>query len=824
MKQHLGLGEFFVGSTAVLLATQPAWAAAVQVTDVRLNPTNRGVEVILKTSQGGRPQIFTVNRRNAFIADITNSQLRLPQGNSFRQNNPAPGIAAIEVSQLDANSVRVTVSGVNTAPKGEIVSRAAGGITLSLNPTGGESAASPNPSVPTFSNNPAPTQPATEQTPTAQLPAAPAPTVQTPPGQTPLVPNPEITINGQPAPAAGTVQPVSPAPPFLPRAVAPPVGDIAVSELDGSGSNIELGTGERVPRLLLREAPVREVLSLLARAAGMNVVFVGPQGGAPGQQAAGQQAGTPGQPGAASLDATISLDIENEPIQDVFNYVLRITGLEANRNGRTIFVGSRLPDVARNVVVRSLRLNQVPVTTAANFLTAQGAETQLPIERVQIQTIGEGAAARTIEIREPDIKVLRAQRGEGPLILSGLSVVTNERLNSITLVGDPRKVEIATNFLSQLDARKRQVAVNVKIIDVNLLNTDSATGSVSFGIGRSFFTFQDGTAVFNFGGINPPTATDAASSQLSPPIIPTQGRLFPSGITDLGPFFDAQPNAPFGRTTPQPFGNPPLNTGAVQFPPAGVALRPPFGTNRNPLQPGVTDIQQDQIEFGLPQLFQFPRRFLASLQAQIISGNAKILTDPTIVVQEGETARINLGEEVVSNINIQEQITSGVTNRTVTVEKANAGLTLQLQVNRIDDNGFITLILNPSVTAPSGQTVSIEGGSGVAGVTATLLARRDLTSGQLRLRDGQTLIVSGIIRDQDRAEVRKVPILGDIPILGALFRRTTRTNQRNEVLVLVTPQILDDSSGAQFGYRYRPSSETRELLQQQGVPGSVNNQ
>lgn len=825
MKQHLGLGEILLGGSVVLLATQPAWAAATQVTDVRLNPTNDGVEVILKTSQGERPQIFTVSRRNAFIADITNTQLRLPQGNSFRQKDPAPGIAAIEVTQLDANSVRVTVSGANTAPKGDIVSRAAGGITLNFSPSAGGAAASPTPTVPTLSNNPTPVQPPAVQTPTAQLPATPAPTERTIPSRTPnvLVPNPEITIEGAPAPPAGTIQPVSPTPPFLPSAVPPPVGDIAISELNGSGSTIELGTGERVPRLLLREAPVREVLSLLARAAGMNVVFVGPQAGAPGQQAAGQQAGTPGQAGAASLDATISLDIENEPIQDVFNYVLRITGLEANRNGRTIFVGSRLPDVARNVIVRSLRLNQVPVTTAANFLTAQGAETQLPIERVQIQTIGEGAAARTIEIREPDIKVLRAQRGEGPLILSGLSVLTNERLNSITLVGDPRKVEIATGFLSQLDARKRQVAVNVKIIDVNLLNTDSATGSVSFGIGRSFFTFQDGTAVFNFGGINPPTAVDAQNSQLSPPIIPTQGRLFPSGITELEPFLDAQPNAPFGRGTPQPFGNPPLNTGAVQFPPAGVAPRSPFGTNRNPLQPGVTESQDGETTFGLPQLFQFPRRFLASLQAQIISGNAKILTDPTIVVQEGETARINLGEEVVSNINVQEQVTSGVTNRTVTIEKANAGLTLQLQVNRIDDNGFITLILNPSITAPSGQTVNIQGGTGVAGVTATLLARRDLTSGQLRLRDGQTLIVSGIIRDQDRAEVRKVPILGDIPILGALFRRTTRTNQRNEVLVLVTPQILDDSSRAQYGYRYRPSSETRELLQQQGVPGSVNN-
>jgi type IV pilus assembly protein PilQ len=805
--KHQGLGGLFVAGT-VLLATQPVWAQATQVTNVQLNPTTGGMELILKTANGERPQIFTVNRPNAFVADITNTQLRLPQGNSFRQDNPAPGIASIVVTQMDANSVRLVVSGVNNAPKGEIA-RAAQGITFSFAPSAGGA-------TPTASN---PSNRVVQlPTPTAQAPAVQTPTAQTPGGRTPdvLVPNPQITIEGGPAPAAGAVQPVNPAPPFLPRAVPPAVGDISIAELDPSGSTIDLNTGERVPRLLLRDAPVREVLSLLARAAGLNVVFVGPQAGAPGQQGQQAQQGAQGQgqPGAASLDATISLDIENEPIQDVFNYVLRITGLEANRSGRTIFVGTRLPDVARNVVVRSLRLNQVPVTTAANFLTAQGAETQLPIERVQIQTIGEGAAARTIEIREPDIKVLRAQRGEGPLVLSGLSVLTNERLNTITLVGDPRKVEIASSFLTQLDARRRQVAVNVKIIDVNLLNTDFAGGSFSFGVGRSFFTFDQGAAAINFGGVNPPTVGDVTGSVLSPAIIPTSPRVIPG--TTVEPFLDAQPAAPFGTGNPQSFGSPPLNDGRIQFPPSGIFVRPPFGTDRNPLQGGATQIQQGNIEFGLPQLFQFPSRFLSLLQAQITNGNAKILTDPTLVIQEGERATVNLGQEVITNIFTEREITNGVPVATRRAQKDIAGLRLEVQVNRIDDNGFITLLVNPTVTVP-GTTATIDDQQ------ITLLARRDLVSGQIRLRDGQTLILSGIIQDQDRSEVRKVPILGDIPILGALFRRTTRNNARQEVVVLLTPQIMDDASGAQFGYRYRPGPEVQQLLQQRGVPGSINN-
>jgi type IV pilus assembly protein PilQ len=88
-----------------------------------------------------------------------------------------------------------------------------------------------------------------------------------------------------------------------------------------------------------------------------------------------------------------------------------------------------------------------------------------------------------------------------------------------------------------------------------------------------------------------------------------------------------------------------------------------------------------------------------------------------------------------------------------------------------------------------------------------------LSSGTIRLRDGQTLILSGIIQDTDRADVRKVPLLGDIPLLGALFRSTSKINNRNEVIVLLTPQILDDSDRSTFGYNYTPGPDARQILE-----------
>ncbi|MEH2230834.1 MAG: AMIN domain-containing protein [Nostoc sp.] len=724
MKQLHG-NSFILGTAAfVFLAAQPVLAQISQVTDVKLNPVNGGISVALKTSSGSRPQVFTTKRGKALVADVINTQLRLPQGNSFRQDNPAPGIASVEVSQLDANSVRVTVTGSNDAPGSQPVMRSPNGITLSFSPSTGTTASVPTPTAPT-------------------APISTAPPVTTPaqPGQNPgvLVPNPQVTIDGQPAQAAGPGQPLSQAPPFLPRAVAPPVGDIAISATDASPSTVDLATQERVPRLVLRDAPVREVLSLLARAAGLNLAYVG------GEQGGGGQAG--GGANAPAVSQTISLDIENEPVQDVFNYVLRLSGLEANRSGRTVFVGAKLPNATRDMVMRSMRLNQVTVGVALNFLVALGAESAVSRERqvTSVSAIAVGNAAapitQTQTTTETQVQPLRVDFKDSSPLLRGLQALGDERTNSLTLIGPPRLIEIAMAQLTQLDIRRRQVVVNVKIIDVNLSNIQDYNTSFSFGVGNNYFSNDGGVASLNFGGARPATSAEARNSLTSTPII-------------------------------------------------------------------------NNVASTIASPYRFTKSLLASLKAQVTNGNAKILTDPTLIVQEGQQALVNLTQEVVGNITLETTDTSGGSRTERTIEKQKVGLTLSVKIERIDDNGFVSLSVAPTVSAPS---ASQDTGNG----QIILVSERSLTSGLIRLRDGQTLILSGIIQDQDRTAVSKIPILGDLPLIGSLFRSTNRQNQRQEVIVLLTPQIMDDSENSSYGYNYAPSPEVRQILERRGlkVPG-----
>jgi type IV pilus assembly protein PilQ len=571
--------------------------------------------------------------------------------------------------------------------------------------------------------------------------------------QQPLVPNPKITIDGvTPTPGVGLASPL------MPRAVAPPVGDISVSNLDAAMPQLDLGSTAKV-NMVLKNTPAREVLESLARTANLNLAY------SDGGDAKGK------------AEATVSINLRNEPVQNAFNYVLQLSGLEANRIGNTIFVGTRLPDSIRETIVRTLRMNQVSATAAATFLAAQGAD-------------------------GPSVKAA----GNGPLLLKGLSVSTDERLNAVTLVGSPRQVEMATSFLTRLDARRRQVALNVKIVDVNLSNADSMSNSLSFKAGDGFLSVDNGAAVYNYGGYNPATKNQVLSSPTTPPIVALN---LPGGSQ---PFLDYSPNANLsGQSSPDANGL------------LGNIPRPGFGTTANPYQPGVTSFTPgtpdtrvisntgvvtgspatpDRLTYALPTNLQIPTKFLSTLQAQIISGNGKILTDPTLVVQEGQKSTVNLTQQVFGGFKSNTVAGAGATTSTREPIIKEAGLSLDIVVNRIDDNGFISVGVKPTVSS-IGSTVNTGDGE------ISLLQSRTLDSGEIRLRDGQTLILSGIIQESDRTSVSKVPILGDIPILGALFRSTNKTNQRQEVVVLLTPQILDDNKTQ---VNYTPGVDARLML------------
>ncbi|MCL2923418.1 MAG: AMIN domain-containing protein [Trichodesmium sp. MAG_R04] len=791
MRQQIKFSSgLLTGVAAVIIAQTPAFAVT-QITQVQLSVVDEGINIVLVTNNGDRPEVFSVNKDNSFMAEIINAQLSLPQGNKFREDNPVPGIEYVEVIQVDANSVRVVIRGQQSPPRGRIIQGAGQGIIFSAAVSSGEIAQRPQPNSfpPSSEVTPPPLEPRTSPVQPERNLAPPRETTTT---QESVILLPDSGLTGDGFPTLPGQPSTSEVPPFLPRAVAPPVGDIAISNINPSVEVIDLSTQEKIPRLVLRDAPVRDVLALLARAAGLNVAY------SSGEETEGEQ--------------TISLDIENEPVQDVFNYVLRLSGLQANRVGNTIFVGQELPAQARNVVVRSFRLNQVTAQEAAGFLVSLGAEgatvTTKPVTQVNTVNIPgtNQAITNTETITRTVVQPLRYDPKDAIPILDGLQIAVDDRLNSITLVGSPQKVEIAAAQLIQLDLRQRQVAVNVKVIDINLSAEENFSSSFSFGVNDSFFINDNGAASLNFGSLQP--APNNPNSVLSRPLVDNP-------ITG-DPFFDSQRRFDVPLT-----GRPNVNQAD------GTFLRPIAPTTGEPTRVGISnyepskvnvdangilDVTLGQATFSLFPQILYPKRFLSRLEASIVSGNAKILTDPTLVVQEGEIASIRLVESLLRRVVTEtEQVEGGPDIRTRNPEFEDVGVTLAVQVERIDDNGFVTVTVNPEISSPSQRVPLVSGDPGEGSVLE--ITKRIVTSGKIRLRDGQTLIISGIIQEQERTTVNKVPFLGDLPIIGALFRNSFDENERAETIVLLTPQILDDSDRSSWGYRYNPSPDALQMME-----------
>ena len=129
---------------------------------------------------------------------------------------------------------------------------------------------------------------------------------------------------------------------------------------------------------------------------------------------------------------------------------------------------------------------------------------------------------------------------------------------------------------------------------------------------------------------------------------------------------------------------------------------------------------------------------------------------------------------------------------------------------KIDDNGFVSLRVNPSLTAPTGAAQNINCGGVV--LQARELSVRELKSGEFRVRDGQTLILTGVIQEDVIESVSKWPLLGDIPLIGQFFRQSSNDRKKKELVMVVTPRIVNDYEGGAYGYGYQPSTKAAKTL------------
>ncbi|SVB22222.1 uncharacterized protein METZ01_LOCUS175076, partial [marine metagenome] len=175
------------------------------------------------------------------------------------------------------------------------------------------------------------------------------------------------------------------------------------------------------------------------------------------------------------------------------------------------------------------------------------------------------------------------------------------------------------------------------------------------------------------------------------------------------------------------------------------------------------------------------------LKAMQSDGRLEILSRPQILAADNMVANINVGQRVpvVTGSRITERGDS-INN----FEYQDVGVQLEV-TPRINPEGIVKMEVAPTISSLSSSTVAVS-----KDFDAQVINNRSAST-SVSVQDGQTVVIGGLISTEDDERVTKIPLLGDIPYIGQIFRKTKKKRVRSELLVILTPHVINEPGEAQ---------------------------
>ncbi|MNS77999.1 putative type II secretion system protein D precursor [compost metagenome] len=179
----------------------------------------------------------------------------------------------------------------------------------------------------------------------------------------------------------------------------------------------------------------------------------------------------------------------------------------------------------------------------------------------------------------------------------------------------------------------------------------------------------------------------------------------------------------------------------------------------------------------------------ARINALLRDNKAKLLASPSLVAMDSKESRIEITDDIIEKVLNETTVNANTTIIRQNVTLGTAGITLGI-TPKINPDNFISMKVEPEISFIR-ETVRGQTGTDIL---ATLKSRRKLNTPEVRVRDGETLIIGGLNQERTQETVDKVPVLGDIPLLGHVFRRTSQERVVTELVVLLTPKVVPDGT------------------------------
>jgi MSHA biogenesis protein MshL len=176
--------------------------------------------------------------------------------------------------------------------------------------------------------------------------------------------------------------------------------------------------------------------------------------------------------------------------------------------------------------------------------------------------------------------------------------------------------------------------------------------------------------------------------------------------------------------------------------------------------------------------------FTALLNAFASQGKVNVLSSPRITAMNNEPAVMRIGtQDVFFTTTTQIDSQSGqIVQSTVTPQSLTEGVVLSV-TPQISADGIIHMNINPSITERTGVATSRLGDQ------VPIISVRE-TDTLVRVRQGETIVIAGLMQDRASVDTAKVPILGDVPVVGNLFKRTEKSRRKTDLVILLTPTVM----------------------------------
>jgi type IV pilus assembly protein PilQ len=323
--------------------------------------------------------------------------------------------------------------------------------------------------------------------------------------------------------------------------------------------------------------------------------------------------------------------------------------------------------------------------------------------------------------------------GQGSILSKRGVAFIDPRTNTLFVSDTASRMEEVRKIIRQLDTAVRQVVIEARIVIAG--DSFSRALGVRFGV-QTAFTFNRGRYSVGQGG-----------SLSSEPVVRTEGDRLIRETRTQTPFEAASGLASVGYSD-----SPQLN---VNLPVANAAGQ----------------LAMTLINLGSGNLINL------ELTALEQDNRGKVVSSPRVVTADNQPASIEQGTEI-------PYVTPGSANQPPTVSFKKAVLRLEVTPQITPDN---KIIMKVKVNKDSvGQYVQLGGGFAVPSIDTKNVET------MIAVSNGDTAVIGGIYEEINRNDVDKVPFLGDLPVMGYLFKTTTKSTDKTELLIFLTPRVVRD--------------------------------